>query len=199
MLRVVLDANVLFPVVLRDVFLEFSVSGLLRTLWTSEILAEFSKALVRTSRHSEDSAAGLVSELQAFFPSSFVDGYEHLTLNNLCSDPKDEHVLGAAIHSKADAIATFNIKDFPNDLLESFGIKLSHPDTLLTEVFESNTGLACKVLGRVVGNYDRSPTTAAELSARLNRSQLPRFGLQILEFEELIDGFALQVRSSRSG
>ena len=198
MLRVVLDANVLFPVVLRDVFLEFSVSGLLRTFWTSEILVEFSRALVRTSRHSEDSAAGLVSEMQAFFPSSFVDGYEHLTHSNMCADPKDEHVVGAAIHIKADAIATFNLKDFPKDLFEYFGIRLSHPDNLLTDVFESNTGLTCQVLGTVVGNYDRSPTTAAELSARLIRSQTPRFGLRILDFEDLIDGFALQVRSSRS-
>ena len=198
MLRVVLDANVLFPVVLRDVLLEFSVSGLLRTFWTSEILVEFSRALVRTSRHSEDSAAGLVSEMQAFFPSSFVDGYEHLTHSNMCADPKDEHVVGAAIHIKADAIATFNLKDFPKDLFEYFGIRLSHPDNLLTDVFESNTGLTCQVLGTVVGNYDRSPTTAAELSARLIRSQTPRFGLRILDFEDLIDGFALQVRSSRS-
>lgn len=198
MLRFVLDANVLFPVVLRDVFLEFSVSGLLRTFWTSEILVEFSRALVRTSRHSEDSAAGLVSEMQAFFPSSFVDGYEHLTHSNMCADPKDEHVVGAAIHIKADAIATFNLKDFPKDLFEYFGIRLSHPDNLLTDVFESNTGLTCQVLGTVVGNYDRSPTTAAELSARLIRSQTPRFGLRILDFEDLIDGFALQVRSSRS-
>jgi predicted nucleic acid-binding protein len=198
MVRVVLDANVLFPVVLRDVILEFSISGLLRVLWTDQVLAELSRALVRTSRHGEHSAAALISELKAFFPANFVVGYEHLTHDTHCSDPKDEHVLGAAIHSRADAISTFNMKDFPNDLFERFGIELIHPDLLLTGVFESNTGTACQTLGRILGKYNHPPKTVAELSARLIRSQVPRFGLRILDFEESINGFAKQVRASGS-
>jgi predicted nucleic acid-binding protein len=198
MVRVVLDANVLFPVVVRDVLLEFSIHGLLRVLWTDEVLAELSGALVRTSRHSENSAAELVSELKAFFPASLVVGYEHLTQNNHCSDPKDEHVLGAAIHSRADAISTFNMKDFPKDLFERFGIELIHPDHLLTSVFDSNTGIARRALGGILGNYDHPPKTVAELSARLIRSQVPRFGLRIMELEDSINAFASQVRASRS-
>ncbi len=198
MVRVVLDANVLFPVVLRDVILELSISGLLRVLWTDQVLAELSRALVRTSRHGEHSAAALISELKAFFPANFVVGYEHLTHDTHCSDPKDEHVLGAAIHSRADAISTFNMKDFPNDLFERFGIELIHPDLLLTGVFESNTGTACQTLGGILGNYNHPPKTVGELSARLIRSQVPRFGLRILDFEESINGFAKQVRASGS-
>lgn len=197
MVRVLLDANVLFPPVLRDVFLEFSMNGLLRALWTDEILSEVARALVRARRHTEESAAELVSELQTFFPGSFVVGYEHLTGSGLCTDPNDDHVLGAAIHSRADAIATFNLKDFPKNLFESFGIDLSHPDQLLVEVFESNSALGCQALGGLLGYYNLPPHTAAELSERLIRSQVPAFGRRILDFREPIDGFASQVRGSK--
>jgi hypothetical protein len=90
------------------------------------------------------------------------------------------------------------MKDFPNDLFERFGIELIHPDLLLTGVFESNTGTACQTLGGILGNYNHPPKTVGELSARLIRSQVPRFGLRILDFEESINGFAKQVRASGS-
>jgi predicted nucleic acid-binding protein len=198
MVRVVLDANVLFPPVLRDVFLEFSMNGLFRALWTDEILSEVARALIRGRRHTEESAAALISELQEFFPGSFVIGYEHLVGSDLCLDPNDEHVLGAAIHSRADVIVTFNIKDFPTDLFESFGIELSHPDQLLAEVFESNSVLGCQALGGLIGYYNLPPQTAAELSDRLVRSQVPQFGLRILDFQESIDAFASKVRASKA-
>ena len=197
MVRVILDANVLFSPVLRDVLLEFSMNGLFRALWTDEILRELSTALIRTNRLNEKSATGLVAELKAFFPSSFVGGYEHFLDRGLCNDPNDEHVLAAALHSRADGIVTLNRKDFPQDLFESFGIELSHPDPLLVEVFESNPALGCQAIGGLLGYYNLPPQTTAELSVRLIRSQVPNFGRRILDFHKSIDEFASQVRASK--
>ena len=44
-----------------------------------------------------------------------VEGFEYLIESLELPDPDDRHVLAAAIHAKADAIVTFNMKDFPED------------------------------------------------------------------------------------
>jgi hypothetical protein len=38
-------------------------------------------------------------------------------------DPDDRHVLAAAITGHADAIITWNAKDFPQAVLDAFGIE----------------------------------------------------------------------------
>lgn len=43
---VVLDANVLYPPLLRDVLLSVAAAGMYRVIWTSEILEEVERNLV---------------------------------------------------------------------------------------------------------------------------------------------------------
>lgn len=50
-------------------------------------------------------------------------------------DPDDRHVLAAAIKGRADRIVTANLKDFPADLLDRWGIEAQHPDEFLTHQF----------------------------------------------------------------
>ena len=197
MIRAVVDANVLFPAVLRDVVLEFAMHGLLQPLWTHEILAETAAALIRTNRKTEQGASRLVADLQRVFPGSNIFGYEHLKHMHLCADSKDEHVLGATLHSKADALVTFNLKHFPSDLFESFGIELWHPDALLTNAFDSNPQMSCQALGGLLGYYELPPKLAEELSERLVRSQTPIFGQLIWDSRESIDEFAALVRAGK--
>ena len=46
-------------------------------------------------------------------------------------DPDDRHVLAAAIVGNADVIVTANLKHFPADALERYGLEVQHPDTFL--------------------------------------------------------------------
>ncbi len=43
-------------------------------------------------------------------------------------DPEDRHVLAAAIRSGAQAIITFNQRDFPAEELEQYDVVTLHPD-----------------------------------------------------------------------
>jgi hypothetical protein len=50
-------------------------------------------------------------------------------------DPDDRHVLAAAIKGRADLIVTLNLKDFPADELDRWGIDIQHPDEFLVHQF----------------------------------------------------------------
>lgn len=48
----------------------------------------------------------------------------------------DRHVLAATIRCHASVIVTFNEKDFPADVLASFGLEAQHPDVFVENLFD---------------------------------------------------------------
>jgi len=63
-----------------------------------------------------------------------VEGFEFL-IPTLTCDPKDRHVLAAAIQGRAATTVTVNLRDFPRASLAPFGITAEHPDTFLLRLF----------------------------------------------------------------
>lgn len=61
-------------------------------------------------------------------PDGFVDRYEALIAGLALPDPDDRQVLAAAIHCGVSVIVTFNQRDFPTDVLVSYGVESQHPD-----------------------------------------------------------------------
>ena len=72
----------------------------------------------------------LANELHKAFPEAWVEGYKTLE-GGLTNDPKDRHVLAAAIKSGAQTIVTFNLKDFQSKCIDPFDIEVIHPDHFL--------------------------------------------------------------------
>jgi hypothetical protein len=64
-------------------------------------------------------------------PDAIITGYESLIEGLSLPDPDDRHVLAAAIVGQADVIVTLNLRHFPADALETYGIEARHPDTFL--------------------------------------------------------------------
>jgi hypothetical protein len=57
-------------------------------------------------------------------------------------DQDDRHVLAAAIHSRADAIVTFNLRDFPEGDLKAHNVEAIHPDDFIAFQFDlDNAGV----------------------------------------------------------
>ncbi|GIU77476.1 MAG: hypothetical protein KatS3mg005_0714 [Bryobacteraceae bacterium] len=60
--------------------------------------------------------AEVVAEDRRHFPEAWVEGHE-LLIPVTDNDPRDRHVLAAAVHSRSDLIVTSNRKDFPVESL----------------------------------------------------------------------------------
>ena len=67
-------------------------------------------------------------------PDCIVSGYEPLIPSLTLPDKDDRHVLAAAINAGADVIVTFNLKDFPDDVLAPYGIHTKSPDDFILDL-----------------------------------------------------------------
>jgi len=72
---------------------------------------------------------------------ALVTGYEDLIESLHLPDPDDRHVLAAAIRGRADVIVTANLRDFPKNVLEQFGIEPQHPDEFIVCLLDLAPGL----------------------------------------------------------
>lgn len=134
--KVVLDACVLANYGVANLLLLLAEKPrLYLPLWSEEILAETYRTQVGKFRWGERIAGSFQTQLRAEFPESLVTGFDHLV--GICSnDPKDRHVLACAIHSKAEVILTFNLKDFKEDDISPWHISATHPQDYLLMLFE---------------------------------------------------------------
>jgi hypothetical protein len=80
------------------------------------------------------------------------------------------HVLATAIAGSADAILTFNARDFPRHVLAAEGIARRDPDGFLWELWSRQPEAIAPVLARVQSATPRPPPLRAMLKRlRLNR------------------------------
>ena len=76
-------------------------------------------------------------------------------------DADDVHVLAAAIGGHADCIVTWNLKDFPSDVLEVHGIEAVDPDSFIIAQWDLDTVAAIEAFKRMRGRW-RSPSASPE-------------------------------------
>jgi hypothetical protein len=82
-------------------------------------------------------------------------------------DANDRHVLAAAIRSSAQTIVTFNLKDFPHDALDPFGIEARHPDDFVVDQIGLAPGLVVGALLEQVATLKNPPMTREQVLDRL--------------------------------
>ena len=123
---VVLDACVLIPIRLATTLLWLAEAGLFQPLWSARILEEVERNLPRLGVPPERAARRVASMRDAFGAEALVDGFDDL-IDEMTCDPKDRHVLAVAVHDQADAVVTFNLKDFPPRLQTHTGSRSCIP------------------------------------------------------------------------
>lgn len=96
-----------------------------------------------------------VQKANLAFPEALVKNYKGIIKLLKLPDPKDRHVLAAAIKINADVIITNNLKDFPKRYLRSFGLGAQSADGFLTDIIDFNPHKAILAFREMVLNKKR--------------------------------------------
>jgi hypothetical protein len=88
-------------------------------------------------------------------------------------DPKDRHVVLTAIAADADAIVTFNVRDFAADhLKEHLHIEVLHPDDFVMDLVDLNEMRAVAAFRERRARKQNPPWDVNELTRRLRNAGL---------------------------
>lgn len=175
-LKVVLDANALYPFTLRDTLLRSAAEGLFQVCWSERILDEVARNLVRDGLMTSHQAGRLRAAMSAAFPEALVEGYEHLVAS-MRNDPKDRHVAAAAVKARAQIIVTANLRDFTR-LPE--GIQAQSPDTFLCNLFHADADTLVEVVRSQAAALRRPPRSFEDILRSLEKV-VPTFAARVRE------------------
>jgi len=175
--KVCLDACVLANFGVADLLLKLAERPRqYLPVWSEEILAEVYRTQTDKLGWPVELATTFGSELRKHFPEAIVSGYDHL-LAAVTNDPKDRHVVAAAIHAGADVILTFNLKDFPAEALVPWGIEATHPQDYLLILYEMDNLQVVSRIGAIAAERGRAQE---DVLLHLGKS-LPAFASRLLD------------------
>jgi hypothetical protein len=167
---VVYDACVLYPAPIRDLLLRIANAGIVRARWTERILEECFRNIAKDRPDLAIDALNRTRRLMCdAVPDCLVAGYEHLEHALDLPDLDDRHVLAAAIRANAQAIVTFNLRDFPDHVLQRYDIEAKHPDDFVLESLDLAPGAIVECAVGQARALQRPPVSLPELLNTLSR------------------------------
>jgi len=161
----VLDTNVIYPLHVRDILLWFAFDGLFTPKWSKHIFDEWHN-LMEIKGVSPEEIANRIENVNQAFPDAMVENYESLIEGLELPDEKDKHVLAAAIKTNANVIVSNNLKDFPTEYLNRFGLSAKTADDFLTDTIDLNPEKAKSSFNKLVSHKRNPPLTEYEVLDR---------------------------------
>ena len=175
--KVMLDACVLANFGVCDLLLRLAEKPRqYLPVWSETVLEEVHRTHTERLNWPAHLAASFGAALRAQFPEALATGYEHL-VPAVGNDPKDRHVLAAAIHAGASVILTFNLKDFPAEALAPWRIRALHPQDYLLTLYEMDD---IQVVSRVAAIAGKRGKDQEDVLLELGKA-LPAFAARLLD------------------
>jgi hypothetical protein len=179
----VYDACVLDSPFLRDFLVRLAIHGrqmgVLRAKWTGRIHREWIRAVRRQRPEIPLRALRRTRELMdQHVLGCRVRGYQRWEQRLTLPDPNDRHVLTAALACIANAIVTFNTRDFPQATLNPFGVVAVTPDNFVLQFMDS--GLVRDAATAHRGALHQPPMSPDEYLDALRRNGLPGVAAALL-------------------
>lgn len=161
--------------------------GLFRAKWTDKIHDEWIRNLLINRPDLDPKKLDRTRSLMdSAVPDCLVVGYEQLITAVDLPDEDDRHVLAAAIHCNADAIITFNLKDFPPGQLATYHIEPQHPDEFVLHQFGLNEAAVLNAARRCRLRLKINPRSAEEYLLALEKCGLPQSVAHLRQYAEII-------------
>jgi hypothetical protein len=94
------------------------------------------------------------------------------------NDPKDRHILAAAVATGAQYIVTLNLRDFPDAVVSTHHLQAIAPDAFLCQLFNKASDVLTQLIQDQTKAQSKPTTTVAQV--------LQNLALQVPEFARLI-------------
>lgn len=172
--RILLDACVLYPTVMREMVLQTAATGVFAPLWSARILEEWARAAIKLGPEGAAQARAEVALIKAAWPDAEVPSSPGIERRLYLPDENDIHVLAAAINGSADIIMTLNAKDFPRGTLAEEGVARIDPDSYLHGIWLAQPDVVEGVAERVLGEAQRLSGQDWAMRPLLKKARLPR-------------------------
>ena len=182
----ILDANTLYLTLLRDLLLSLAKAGLFHARWTSTIHDEWTRNLAKDRPDVAAKLPAIVALMNQTIPDCLVENYEPLMGCFSLPDADDRHVVAAAVAGHADAIVTYNLRDFPLEVVAPLGIEGLHPDEFVMNQLQLHDFTAIEAVKQMRARWSNPSRTANELIDALERRGLPLTAAHLRLAEGLI-------------
>lgn len=169
--KALLDTNVIYPVIIRDLLFWFAHYELYTIKWSHHIFDEWERVMIRKGITQEECNKRIKNAIDAF-PDALVKDYEELIPLLTLPDENDCHVLAAAIKTNAHVIVSNNIKDFPEEILKVYGLTIKTADAFLTDIIDLKPRLAIIAFKEMVRHKKDPHYDASEVLQQLRRNSL---------------------------
>jgi hypothetical protein len=149
------DACSLVGTLNRNFRLSLAEVEFFRLRWSAEILDETERALEkimidRAIGDAAERAARSRRAMEAAFPEAMVEEYSaQMSLGGALPDPKDAHVLAAAVTTQAQTIVSENLKDFPSGILQPLNLEVRPADEFIADTIALDEGRAIRAIRRM--------------------------------------------------
>lgn len=184
---VVLDACVMYPAPLRSYLMYLANAGLFRARWTEQIHDEWMRnVLLNNPRITIAMLERTKQLINENVPDCLIEGYEPLIKGLTLPDMDDRHVVAAALKGNAEAIITFNLKDFPASELNVLELSAIHPDEFLCDMFELDPSACIKAAQQQRRSLKNPPMNASDFLNCLQKQRLPVFVSKLRPFELML-------------
>jgi hypothetical protein len=172
--RVLIDACVLYPTVMREMVLGAARAGLFEPVWSARLLEEWARAAIKLGPVGEAQARGEIALLRSSWPGAERPAAPGIAQRLWLPDENDIHVLAVAVDAGADMILTLNAKDFPRGILAEEGLTRMDPDGFLMSFWAENSTDIAKAAEGVLATARSLSGKDWEMRPLMKKARLPR-------------------------
>jgi hypothetical protein len=168
--------------------MQLALADLFRAKWTNEIHGEWISNLLK---HRPDLEPAALERTKALMNTNvrdcLVTGYEQLipTVEGL-PDEDDRHVVAAAYHCGAAAIVTYNLKDFPQEILTRYRLEAIHPDDFVHYQIDLDTPKAIGAVHTVRQRLQKPPMDVESYLRVIETLAMPKTVARLRQFATIL-------------
>ena len=185
---VVIDACVFYSMLQSDALMSLCTRSLFAAKWSVRIENEWIRALSEKRPNEIDKINRRRDTMRKVVPDWEVPETAVTRLEPCLKlpDPGDTHVLAAAIAGHADCIVTANLKDFPRELVNPYGIEIVDPDRFIINQWDLDPIQAIAAFKSMRARWKRPETSPEDFAVAFDRVGLLASAQRLREVAELI-------------